>query len=124
MSRVIRRRSRRPAVLRPYARALERLKRELRGIGFVCRGSLNSVYLRCGKPSCRCHRGRRFRHGPYTYWTRKAGARTQSRLVPRSLIPLYAQGIRNRRKLDAIIERMQEISLKAFIAAKEEDPRS
>ena len=104
--------------LRRYRRRYERLKAKLRDLGYVCVGSITRSWLTCGKPSCICHRDRARRHGPYYYWTRKVAGRTQSRMLDESLLHLYEQGIRNHRKLDALIERMRELSLLAFQDAK------
>lgn len=46
------------------------------------------------------------------------GGKTQSRMLPESLVRLYREGIRNHRKLDRVIKQMQEISLLVFEAAK------
>lgn len=104
--------------LQQYRRQYERLKVELRALGYVCVGSISRQWLTCGKASCACHRHQRWRHGPYLYWTRKVAGRTENRLLDASLVRLYRQGIRSHRKLDALIEKMREVSLLAFQAAK------
>lgn len=111
------RKAQKRALLR-YRRRYERLKAKLRDLGYVCVGSITRQWLTCGKPSCACHRDPDRRHGPYTYWTRKVSGRTETRLLDESLVRLYGQGIRNHRKLDALIDKMREVSLLAFQAAK------
>lgn len=96
----------------------EKLKANIRALGYICRGSIARTWLTCGKPSCICHRDPAQRHGPYTYWTRKVGGKTQSRVLDESLARLYEQGIRNHQSLDAIIEKMRELSFLAFEAAR------
>lgn len=113
-----RKRAARLRALQRYRRRYERLKAKLRDLGYVCVGSITRQWLTCGKSSCACHHDRDRRHGPYTYWTRKVTGRTQTRLLDESLLRLYGQGIRNHRKLDALIEKMREVSLLAFQAAK------
>ena len=105
-----------------YRREYERLKKQLRQMGFVCLGSIAKRWLPCGKSSCVCHRDRRRRHGPYYHWTRKVDGRTESRMLPESLVRLYREGIRNHRRLDVIIKKMREVSLLAFQAAKNDSP--
>ncbi len=103
-------------------REYERLKKQLRRMGFVCLGSITKRWLPCGKSSCVCHRDRRRRHGPYYYWTRKLAGRTEGRMLPESLVRLYREGIQNHRRLDVIIKKMREVSLLAFQAAKSDSP--
>ena len=45
-------------------------------------GSLSERFLKCGKPSCRCHQPGGKGHGPFLYLTRKVGGKTASWLVP------------------------------------------
>ena len=101
-----------------YRNRYEKLKAKLRDLGYVCLGSITCRWLTCGKPSCICHRDPSRRHGPYYHWTRKLRGRTQSRMLDESLARLYQQAIRNHQTLDAIIQKMQELSLLAFQAAR------
>ena len=50
----------------------ERLKKQKRGVvrnlpplGEVLRGTFIKVYLECIRPNCKCHKGRKYLHGPY-----------------------------------------------------------
>jgi len=104
--------------LRRYGKRYKALKVKLQALGYICRGSIARSWLTCGKPTCACHREPAQRHGPYTYWTRKVGGKTQSRMLDETLARLYGKGIRNHRKFDALIEQMEELSLLAFQAAK------
>ena len=69
------------ARLARYAKRYARLKAELRALGYVCVGSVQSRRLTCGNPGCRCHTHERYRHGPYHYWTRKVGGKTVSAVL-------------------------------------------
>jgi hypothetical protein len=55
-------------------------------------GSLVAQYTTCGKPTCRCARGRK--HGPayYLYW--KEQGRSRSRYVPREHVSAVRRQIR------------------------------
>ena len=99
-----------------HRREYEQLKRQLRGIGYICLGSIVQRWVACGKEACACHHDPAKRHGPYYQWTRKIRGRTQSRLIPESLIRQYREGMRNHRRVDRILERMREISLRAIEA--------
>ncbi len=104
--------------LRRYRQEYERLKRQLRGVGYICLGSVSQRWLTCGTPSCACHADPKRRHGPYYQWTRKVNGRTEARMLDASLVRLYQEGIQNHQRLDAIVKKMQEVSLAAFEAAK------
>jgi len=104
--------------LRRYRQEYARLKRHLRDIGYICLGSVCERWLTCGTPSCACHTDPQRRHGPYYQWTRKVNGRTEARMLDESLVRLYQEGIRNHQRLDAIVKKMQEVSLAAFEAAK------
>ncbi len=106
------------AALRRYRQEYARVKQQLRSVGYICLGSITQRWLTCGTPSCVCHRDPARRHGPYYQWTRKINGRTETRMLDESLIRLYQDGIRNHQRLDAIVQKMQEVSLKAFEAAK------
>ena len=69
------------ARLARYAERYARLKAELRALGYVCVGSVQSRRLTCGNLGCRCHTHERYRHGPYHYWTRKVGGKTVSAVL-------------------------------------------
>ena len=45
----------RPERLRASEQRYRELKQRLQEVGFVCVGSLQTRYLPCGNPSCRCH---------------------------------------------------------------------
>lgn len=96
----------------------DRLKGELRGLGYIAQGSIAVRWFTCGKPSCGCARTPKLRHGPYYHWTRKVRGKTQSKILPSSVLPLVKQAIRNHRQLDRLLDRMRDLSVSAFEAAR------
>ena len=94
------------------------LKRSVANLGHIRRGSVVRRFMPCGKPGCCCQAAPPQLHGPYYQWTRKVGGKTEARMLSESLVRLYREGIRNHRRLDAILEQMRKISLLAFDAAK------
>lgn len=86
------------------------LKRHLSKIGYICTGTLTTLYSRCGKSSCACHHDEKALHGPYLVWTRRVHGKT----ITRSLSPKQAQQckqcIENMRETERITERLKEIS--------------
>ena len=96
----------------------ERLKDDLRTLGYIAQGTIAVRWFTCGKPSCACAQDPKQRHGPYYHWTRKVRNKTQSRILPPSILPLVRQAIRNRHQLDRIIDKMLNLSVWAFEAAR------
>ena len=86
------------------------LKRRLAKTDFFCPGSLMSVYRRCGKSYCACHTDKDSLHGPYMVWTRKVRAKTVTRTLHPKQVDLCKRSIQNMRKIEAILERMKELS--------------
>lgn len=101
-----------------YRKRYERLKEEIRKLGLICQGSITKRYLTCGKSACACQQDPSRRHGPYYHWTRKVKGRTQGRLLPPDVVPIYREGIRNYRRLEKILEKMKEVSLSAMEASR------
>lgn len=90
------------------------LKAELRELGFVCVGSLQTRHLECGKASCRCHADPANRHGPYHYWTRKVGGKTVAVLVSQADLDLYRAWVASNRELDRVVREMRKVSARAL----------
>jgi len=96
----------------------ERIKADLRGLGYVAQGTIAVRWFTCGKLTCRCAGDPKQRHGPYYHWTRKIAGKTQSRILPPSVLPLVRQAIRNHRHLEWIIGKMLDLSVSAFEAPR------
>jgi hypothetical protein len=87
------------------------LKRRLAKTNFLCTGSLMSLYRRYGKPYCACQTDQNSLHGPYMVWTRKVRAKTVTRILHPKQADLCKRSIRNMREVEAILERMKELSV-------------
>ena len=72
------------------------------------RGALTTRLMKCGQPSCPCHRDAAARHGPYTEWSRVVGGRRRSRyLSPEQAHRVRAQiaaGLGFRRSVERLWE--------------------
>lgn len=90
------------------------LKAELRHLGFVCVGSLQTRHLECGKTNCRCHADLADRHGPYHYWTRKVDSKTVAVLIPQEDLGLYRAWVASNRELDRVVREMRKVSARAL----------
>lgn len=99
--------------LRRYERIYADLRRQIADIGFLWIGTVLRKYHQCRHPACRCRRGGRYRHGPYYVWTRKIKGKTVTRMLPDETGRLYTAWIKNRRRLDRTIRRMQAVSKRA-----------
>jgi len=94
-------------------RRYEKIKQQLLDIDFICVGSISRVFQECGKPNCRCHQAKKYRHGPYYLWTRKIRGKTVTRKLTEQEAAQAKQWIQNNRKLNSIIKKMHELSSKA-----------
>ena len=104
---------------KPTEHRLERLrsdyetaKRKITEVGFTCEGSLVERYTTCNNPNCRC-RDLQQRHGPYWQLSWKEDGKTHSKLISAEDAALYRQWIDNRRRLEAALEQMRDLSRQA-----------
>jgi hypothetical protein len=91
----------------------QQLKEEILQLGFICQGSVSSIYQRCGKKNCQCQTDPNLRHGPYSLWTRKIRGKTASRFLNEENAQECKDWIANQRKLEKIIKQMHELSKQA-----------
>ena len=87
------------------------LKKKIDKIGFVCTGSVMSVYHTCGNPKCACAHDESARHGPYNRWTRKVKGKTVTRTLTDEQAAICRECINNYRNLERIIKEMKELSV-------------
>lgn len=99
--------------LQPHLEKLQELAAQLAQIGFIVPGTVYSRYMPCGKTGCRCQADPPQLHGPYWEWSRSLAGRTHSRRLSEPQARLYQEWIANRRRLSAIVDQMQEVSLQA-----------
>jgi hypothetical protein len=97
-----------------YLERYNALKAKLQTIGFVCQGSVQTRRIECGTPNCRCHEKLENRHGPYHYWTRKAGGKTVGLMLTDDEAALYQEWIQNNRNLDRVVQEMRKLSTRAL----------
>jgi len=92
----------------------------------VIRGSLVRYYLTCGKKSCRCHRSRDNRHGPYWYVSVPAGkGRNKSYLVAHAQVADAKRGTAAYKKLWKELCRISDANLALLRAGawRSNDPK-
>jgi len=87
------------------------LQKEFIQIGYICCGSIMSLYRRCGKPNCGCKDDLEMRHGPYHIWTRKKNGKTVTRSLSKKQAEHCLEYIQNLKKMEKIIEEMKKVSI-------------
>ena len=90
----------------------DRVKNEILSISYLKKGSLLKCYQTCGTTGCRCHRYKKYRHGPYWWWSTKVDGKTRSILVPEGMLSEVRSYIDNYKLLKSRIGEMEEISEK------------
>jgi len=94
----------------------DRVKNEVCLISYLKKGSLFKCYQTCGNPGCRCHKDKKYRHGPYWWWSTKEDGKTKSILVPEGMLSEVRSYIDNYRLLKSRIKILEEISEKIIKA--------
>lgn len=89
------------------------LAAELAGIGFVARGSVISATTTCSSKGCRCRLDPARRHGPYWQWSRSSDGTSRTRRLSEAEARLYQDWIANRRRAEAILDELEELSSQA-----------
>ena len=95
-----------------FSEEYQKLRGLLGKTGYICTGSITTVYRKCGKPYCFCAKDEKAFHGPYNVWTRKVKGKTVTRNLTNKQVELCKQCIQNIRELEAIIARMKELSVR------------
>jgi hypothetical protein len=90
----------------------EKTKEEILSISYLKKGSISKCYQTCGTASCRCHRDKSYRHGPYYWWTSKENAKSKSILVPEGMLDEIRACINNYKLLKNKIKLLEDISEK------------
>lgn len=94
------------------------LSKKLSKIGYICKGSVMVLYVKCGKPYCRCKTDENAKHGPYNIWTRKVKGKTVTRHLSEKQANLCREYIQNSKKLESIIKEMRNLSVSILEGGK------
>jgi hypothetical protein len=95
-----------------FSEEYQQLKEQLAKIGYISTGSITTVYRKCGKPYCHCAKDKNAVHGPYNVWTRKVKGKTVTKNLTDTQAELCRECIQNLRRLEGIVEKMKELSVK------------
>ena len=99
--------------LKPLHQRHHELAQQLAQIGPVLKGSVVQRFMPCGKPNCRCQADPPQLHGPYWQWSTARNGKTLTRRLAPDQVPLYLEWIDNRKRLEAILAKMYDLSQQA-----------
>ena len=101
-------------LIRSDARRFAKLKHELGGLDYFCKGTLLKRMMKCGKKQCACHSNPAKRHGPYFECTFKLDNKTVNVRLPAQAVPLYRNAIQQFRQLRKLLDRLEHHSRSAL----------
>lgn len=88
---------------------LHNLKKQFDDLGIAIPGSIQTVYLKCGKNNCRCHQDKDLRHGPYYLWYRRIDGKTTTQSIAEEDVQSYRMWIGNREKLEDLFQKITNL---------------
>jgi len=92
-------------------RRIERIKRELQGLGDLRPGSLSEQYNVCGVEGCRCKASPPQKHGPYYQLSFTRKGKATSRFVRRDEVAMVRRQIQSYAKLRRLIDEWIEVGM-------------
>jgi hypothetical protein len=108
------RKAARPPLLSAPDQRFRQARRELGQLGYFLKGTVSKRMMKCGQPSCACHRDPAQRHGPYFEWTYKVNGKTVNVKLSAQAAPIYQAATKQHRKLKALLSRMERQSRTAL----------
>jgi len=93
-----------------FSEEYQKLRDQLAQTGYICTGSITTVYRKCGKPYCYCAKDKKAVHGPYNVWTRKVKGKTVTRNLTNEQAELCRKCVHTLRQLEGIMEKMKELT--------------
>lgn len=81
-------------------------------IGYLRRGTVLRVFMRCGKLPCRCRATPPKLHGPYYQLTRKVRGKTVTQRLTLEEAETLGEWIANARRVDRILTQWERTSLR------------
>lgn len=94
-----------------YKRKQEVIK-QLPPLSEVLRGTFIKCYLECIRPNCKCHKDKRYRHGPYYRVSYGKSGRIHHIYVPLSMKKTIKKWTTNYNKIWHGIEDISKINIK------------
>jgi len=104
----------RPAALDGPSQRFRQARQELHHLEFFLKGTVLKRMMKCGQPTCACHRDDSQRHGPYFEWTYKVKGKTVNVKLSPQAAPLYQAATKQHRKLKAVLAKLERLSRTAL----------
>jgi hypothetical protein len=104
------RKAARPALPATPDLRFRQARQQLHQLEYFLKGTVLKRMMKCGHPTCACHRDPAHRHGPYFEWTYKANGKTVNVKLSPQAAPLYQAATRQHRQLKALLARMERLS--------------
>jgi hypothetical protein len=80
-------------------------------IGEVIRGTFRKVYLECIRENCKCHKGKKYRHGPFYRISYGKGKKIHTVYITKDKKEQAKMYTENYRKLWEAIEKISQINI-------------
>ena len=94
--------------------AYAQINAEIDSLGYAVPGTISQRYTKCTTRGCRCRAEPPERHGPYWQYTRNLAGKTVTRRITADQASRYREWIANRRQLEELTSRMDDISRQAI----------
>ncbi len=104
----------RPSLLGAPDQRFRQTRQELDQLGYFLKGTVSKRMMKCGQPTCACHRDASQRHGPYFEWTYKVKGKTVNVKLSPQTAPLYQAATKQHRKLKAVLTKLERLSRTAL----------
>ena len=90
----------------------------LPSLGEVLRGTFIEVYLECIRPRCKCHKAKKYRHGPYFRVSYGKGKRVHHIYVPLSWKEKAQEWTQNYQKVWDTMEKISALNIEMMKVKK------
>jgi hypothetical protein len=91
---------------------IDKIKNDICNFNLLAPGRLRTTYMKCGNPTCACHKDKKARHGPYHLWDRKVGTKITSKMVSTDARKKIENWIKERKKNEILVAEVIKISQK------------
>lgn len=99
-----------PNQLHALETEIDKIKKQLIGLGDLRPGSLSKQYNICGNQNCRCKKDPAYRHGPYYQLSYTRGGKSKTEYIKKTDISMVECQIKNFKKLHTLINRWIDLS--------------
>jgi len=94
----------------------QKIIKQLPSLGEILRGTFIKCYLKCIRPNCKCHKGKKYEHGPYYRVSYGKGKRVHHIYVPLKDKKKVKTWVNNYNKIWQGIENISDINIRLIRA--------